>query len=161
MWPIFLRKRRYRFGFLMPWRTWAPKQQTGPIVLHYKTEGRVHFNLYPWYREYHDKTRLYSPAPCHYLKNPTNVPCECVKWFIAWRPSKDNLSDAIKSLVSEQIYLNMKKGASLSLQAMQNGQFIALKAVCRFKTGRPLILKKMQSWIKLRRLSMPYIRPSS
>jgi hypothetical protein len=117
--------------------TWAPNNRLTNL-LHYKTEAG-NFNLYPLYRNTMSK-HDFIPSAMHNLK-PNERPV-MREVFIAFDPSKDNLSDAIKSLVSEQFIKHEKRRQFIS-QAMQNGQFIALKVFIA-KTGRPDI-EKMQS----------------
>ena len=90
------------------------------------------FNLYPLYRNadsYHD-----------FIKNtlakikPNNRP-QMRELFIAFDPNKELIGDAINSYFSEQLS-NLQKRKKFITQALQNGQFIAVK-VFLARTGRP------------------------
>lgn len=90
------------------------------------------FNLYPLYRNadsYHD-----------FIKNtlakikPNNRP-QMRELFIAFDPNKELIGDAINSYFSEQLS-NLQQRKKFITQALQNGQFIAVK-VFLARTGRP------------------------
>lgn len=117
--------------------TWSPLNRLTNL-LHYKTEPG-HLNLYPLYRNSMSK-HDFIPTAMHNLKPNENPVMREI--FIAFDPSKNMLSDAIKSFVSEQFIKHEKRRQFIS-QAIQHGQFIALKVFIA-KTGRPDI-EKMQS----------------
>ena len=117
--------------------TWSATNRLTNL-LHYKTEAG-HLNLYPLYRNAMSKHDFIAKAMDSLKANDKPVMREV---FIAFDPSKDALSDAIKSMVSEQFIKHEKRRQFIS-QALQHGQFIALKVFIA-KTGRPDI-EKMQS----------------
>ena len=117
--------------------TWAGQTRLTNL-LHFKSEPG-HLNLYPLYRNLTSKHDFIENAMNSLKANERPMMREL---FIAFDPSKDNLVDAIKSLVSEQFIKHEKRRQFIS-QALQHGQFIALKVFIA-KTGRPDI-EKMQS----------------
>ncbi len=89
-------------------------------------------NLYPLFRNsklHHD----FIPETLNHIQ-PNDRP-QMRELFVAFDPSKENLGDAVTSYYAEQFTQAEHKRQFIS-QAMQHGQFIALK-VFLARTGRP------------------------
>ena len=114
--------------------TWSVNNRLTNL-LHFKTEAG-HLNLYPLYRNAMSKHDFIPKAMDSLKANDKPIMREI---FIAFDPSKEALQDAIKSLVSEQ-FIKHEKRRQFIAQALQSGQFIALKVFIA-KTGRPDIEK--------------------
>lgn len=117
--------------------TWTSQTRLTNL-LQFKTEPG-HLNLYPLYRNSISKHDFITQALSDLKANEKPVMREV---FIAFDPTKNDLNQGIKSFVSEQFSEHGKRQKFIS-QALQNGQFIALKVFVA-KTGRPDI-EKMQS----------------
>jgi hypothetical protein len=117
--------------------TWSSQTRLTNL-LQYKAEPG-HLNLYPLYRNALSK-HDFIPSAMSSLK-PSDKPV-MREVFVAFDPSKEQLSDGIKSLVSEQ-FIRHEKRRQFIAQALAQGQFIALKVFIA-RTGRPDI-EKMQS----------------
>ena len=98
-------------------------------------------NLYPFYVGLAGKHDFIQSSM---TKLKTNEPPLTSELFVAFDPSKDNISDAIKSQFIEQFTSDEQRREFIS-QALFDGQFVAVK-VFLAKTGKPDI-EKLQSEI--------------
>ncbi|MFT4748051.1 MAG: hypothetical protein ACI8XG_002135, partial [Congregibacter sp.] len=90
------------------------------------------FNLYPLYQNTKIRHEFISRTLAKI--KPNNRP-EMRELLIAFDPSKAVIGDAINSYFTEQL-INLEQRRQFIAQALQNGQFIAVK-VFLARTGRP------------------------